>query len=466
MSPLSLPVFKTISSIVEERGLRAFVIGGFVRDHYLHRPCTDIDVVVVGSGIEVAQELGRRLRTGVSIFNTFGTAMLRAGDLEIEFVGARKESYSSHSRKPAVEEGTIEDDQLRRDFTINAMAWSLNAEDFGVLIDPFNGMDDLERCIIRTPGDPDVTFSDDPLRMMRAVRFATQLGFDILPETFEAIERNRERISIVSQERITVELNKIVEAPHPSTGFELLDATGLLKLVLPELDALKGVETRQGKAHKDNFIHTLKVLDGVAMRNGDLWLRWAALLHDIAKPATRSFDAKVGWSFHGHETLGSKMVPAIFRRLRLPMNEKMKYVRKLVFLHLRPIVLSEDVVTDSAVRRLLFEAGDDIEELMLLCEADITSTIDSKVQRHMKNFELVRTKLREIEEKDRVRNFQPPVTGELIMATYGLEPTSIEGEIKAEIKEAILDGRHEKDYDQAFRLMEQLAAARGLNRIK
>ena len=466
MSPLSLPVFKTISSIVEERGLRAFVIGGFVRDHYLHRPCTDIDVVVVGSGIEVAQELGRRLRTGVSIFNTFGTAMLRAGDLEIEFVGARKESYSSHSRKPAVEEGTIEDDQLRRDFTINAMAWSLNAEDFGVLIDPFNGMDDLERCIIRTPGDPDVTFSDDPLRMMRAVRFATQLGFDILPETFEAIERNRERISIVSQERITVELNKIVEAPHPSTGFELLDATGLLKLVLPELDALKGVETRQGKAHKDNFIHTLKVLDGVAMRNGDLWLRWAALLHDIAKPATRSFDAKVGWSFHGHETLGSKMVPAIFRRLRLPMNEKMKYVRKLVFLHLRPIVLSEDVVTDSAVRRLLFEAGDDIEELMLLCEADITSTIDSKVQRHMKNFELVRTKLREIEEKDRVRNFQPPVTGELIMATYGLEPSSIVGEIKAEIKEAILDGRIENDYDQAFRLMEQLAAARGLNRIK
>jgi len=466
MSPLSDPIFAAIGRIAAQRGVNAYVIGGYVRDHYLHRPSTDIDVVVVGSGIDVARELGRQLGTNVSVFKTFGTAMVHAGGLEIEFVGARKESYSSDSRKPAVEEGTIEDDQLRRDFTINAMAWSLNDGDFGALVDPFDGMGDLERCLIRTPCDPDVTFSDDPLRMMRAVRFAAQLGFDIWPETFDAIVRNRERISIVSQERVTTELNKIVAAPRPSMGFELLDATGLLELIFPELSALKGFETRGGKAYKDNFIHTLKVLDNLAMKTDDLWLRWAALLHDIAKPATRSFDARVGWSFHGHETLGSKIVPVIFRRLRLPMNEHMRYVRKLVFLHLRPIVLAEDVVTDSAVRRLLFEAGDDVDDLMLLCEADITSGIESKVRRYMENFELVRTKLREIEEKDRVRNFQPPVTGELIMATYGLEPSAVVGEIKAQIKEAILDGRIANDYDQAFGLMEQLAAERGLKRVK
>ncbi|GHV00942.1 tRNA nucleotidyltransferase [Bacteroidia bacterium] len=463
--PLSDPIFAAIGQIAARKRVKAFVVGGYVRDWYLHRPSTDIDVVVVGSGIEVARELGRMLHTNVSVFKTFGTAMVRAGELEIEFVGARKESYSSHSRKPAVEEGTIEDDQLRRDFTINAMAWSLSESDFGTLIDPFDGMGDLERCILRTPGDPDVTFSDDPLRMMRAVRFAAQLGFDILPETFEAIERNAHRISIVSQERITVEINKIVAAPKPSMGFELLDVSGLLPLIFPELAALKGVETIGGKGHKDNFVHTLKVLDNVALVSNDLWLRWAALLHDIAKPATRAFDPRVGWSFHGHETLGSKMVAPIFRRLRLPMNETMKYVRKLVFLHLRPIVLSEEDVTDSAVRRLLFDAGDDIDDLMLLCRADITSSIDAKVQRYMRNFELVERKLREIEQKDRIRNFQPPVTGELIMATYGLPPCSTVGEIKSLIKDAILDGRIENDYHQAVRLMDELARERGLQRV-
>ncbi|MCL2561491.1 MAG: CCA tRNA nucleotidyltransferase [Rikenellaceae bacterium] len=462
--PLSDPIFRTIGRIAAAQGVQAFVIGGYVRDWYLRRPSTDVDVVVTGSGIAVAEELGRRLKTNVSVFKNFGTAMLRAGAMEIEFVGARKESYSPDSRKPAVEDGTIEDDQLRRDFTINAMAWSLNEEDFGELVDPFDGMQDLEDLVIRTPTDPDRTFSDDPLRMIRAVRFATQLGFDIEPETFDAIVRNRERIAIVSKERIVAELNKIILAPRPSIGFELLDLTGLLPLIFPELSAMKGVERRGSNAHKDNFVHTLKVLDRVAPHTDDLWLRWAALLHDIGKSATKAYDPRTGWTFHGHEVVGSKMVPAIFRRMKLPMNDRMKFVQKLVFLHLRPIVLSEDEVTDSAVRRMLFEAGDDTDALMTLCEADITSGIESKVQRYMRNFELVRTKMREIEEKDRVRNFQPPVSGELIMQVYDIEPSRVVGDIKAAIKEAILEGVIENDYDQAYAMMEKLAAEYGLTK--
>lgn len=462
--PLSLPVFGRISRLVDERGVQAFVIGGYVRDHYLHRKCTDIDVVVVGSGIEIAEALGRELRTKVSVFKTFGTAMLRADGSEIEFVGARKESYSPDSRKPHVEDGTIEDDQRRRDFTINAMAWSLNGATFGELVDPFDGMYDLEDCIIRTPCDPDITFSDDPLRMMRGIRFATQLGFDLAPETFDAIKRNRERIRIVSKERIIAELNKIVASPVPSIGFDLLELTGLLELIFPEMHNLCGVERRGNHAHKDNFRHTLKVLDNVARRSDDLWLRWAAVMHDIAKPLTKSYDPKTGWSFHGHEVLGSKMVPAIFRRMKLPMNEHMKFVQKLVFLHLRPIILSEDLVTDSAVRRLLFEAGDDIESLMTLCEADITSGIDAKVKRYLANFELVRRKMKDLEERDRIRNFQPPITGDIIMHEYDIEPCNTIGEIKEIIKNAILDGEIPNEYDAAHAMMERLAAERGLRK--
>ena len=462
--PLSLPIFGRISRLVDERDVQAFVIGGYVRDHYLRRKCTDIDVVVVGSGIEIAEALGRELRTKVSVFKTFGTAMLRADGLEVEFVGARKESYSPDSRKPHVEDGTIEDDQRRRDFTINAMAWSLNGATFGELVDPFDGMCDLEECIIRTPCDPDITFSDDPLRMMRGIRFATQLGFDLAPETFDAIKRNRERIRIVSKERIITELNKIVASPVPSMGFDLLELTGLLELIFPEMHNLCGIERRGNHAHKDNFRHTLKVLDNVARRSDDLWLRWAAVMHDIAKPLTKSYDPKIGWSFHGHEVLGSKMVPAIFRRMKLPMNEHMKFVQKLVFLHLRPIILSEDLVTDSAVRRLLFEAGDDIESLMTLCEADITSGIDAKVKRYLANFELVRRKMKDLEERDRIRNFQPPITGDIIMREYDIEPCNTIGEIKEIIKNAILDGEIPNEYDAAHAMMERLAADRGLRK--
>ena len=456
-----MPVFGRISRIVDEMGVRAFVVGGYVRDYYLHRPCTDIDVVVVGSGITVAEALGRELKTKVSVFKTFGTAMLRADGLEVEFVGARKESYSPDSRKPHVEDGTLDDDQRRRDFTINAMAWSLNGDTFGELVDPFEGMYDLEDCIIRTPCDPDITFSDDPLRMMRGVRFATQLGFEIDDETFEAIKRNAERIRIVSKERIATELNKIICSPRPSIGFELLDLTGLLPLIFPEMAKLKGVERRNGHAHKDNFQHTLKVLDNVARRSDDMWLRWAAVLHDIAKPVCKAYDSKIGWTFHSHEMVGSKMVPSIFRSLKLPMNEHMKFVQKLVFLHLRPIILSEDLVTDSAVRRLLFEAGDDVEALMALCEADITSGIDAKVKRYMANFELVRQKMKDLEERDRIRNFQPPITGDLIMQTYGIPPCSAIGEIKEAIKNAILDGEIRNDYDEAYAMMERLAGEKG-----
>lgn len=462
---LSLPIFGRIGRIADNKGVKAFVVGGYVRDCFLHRPCTDIDVVVVGSGIDIARTLGHELGAKVSIFKTFGTAMLHAEGMEIEFVGARRESYSSDSRKPAVESGTIEEDQLRRDFTINAMAWSLNADSFGTLLDPFDGRGDMERLIIRTPCDPDVTFSDDPLRMIRAIRFATQLGFDIDPETFDAIERNAARISIVSQERIITELNKIMASPVPSIGFELFDRTKLLPIIFPELAALKGVERIGNRAHKDNFVHTLKVLDNVARRSDNVWLRWAALLHDIAKPATKAYSPAVGWTFHGHEVAGSKMIPAIFRRLKLPLNENMKYVKKLVFLHLRPIILSEQEVTDSAVRRMLFDAGDQIDDLMLLCEADITSGDESKVKRYMHNFDIVRGKLREIEEKDRVRNFQPPISGDLIMTTYGIAPCSTVGEIKAVIKDSILDGKIGNNFEEAYALMEQLAKEHGLNKV-
>ncbi|MCX4262871.1 MAG: HD domain-containing protein [Alistipes sp.] len=462
-APLDNPVFGHIRETVDRLGVEAYVVGGFVRDYYLRRPSTDIDVVVVGDGVAVAEDLGRKLRAKVSIFKTFGTAMLRWQGTEVEFVGARRESYSHDSRKPQVEPGTLEDDQRRRDFTINAMAWSLNSATFGRLVDPFDGMYDLEECTIRTPCDPDITFSDDPLRMMRAIRFASQLGFDIYDETFEAIRRNRERISIVSRERIIVELNKIVASPVPSIGFELLELTGLLELIFPEMHRLSGVERRGSHAHKDNFKHTLKVLDNVALRSEDLWLRWAAVLHDIAKPLTKAYDPHIGWTFHQHEVVGSKMIPQIFRRMKLPMNEHMRFVQKLVFLHLRPIILSEDMVTDSAVRRLLFEAGDDVESLMTLCEADITSGIDAKVKRYMANFELVRRKMRDLEERDRIRNFQPPITGDIIMSTYDLSPCSIIGEIKDRIKNAILDGEIPNEYDAAYAMMQRLAEEFGLS---
>ena len=464
--PLSNPLFGRLSRLADALGLRAFVVGGYVRDYYLRRPSTDIDVVVVGSGIELAEALAAELHAKVSVVKPFGTAMVRTRDgAEVEFVGARRESYTHDSRKPQVEPGTLEDDQRRRDFTINAMAWSLNAATFGELVDPFGGMEDLEDGIIRTPCDPDITFSDDPLRMMRAVRFASQLGFRIEEETFEAIRRNAARIRIVSRERIATELNKIVLSPVPSIGLELLELTGLLALIFPELHALNGVERRGQHAHKDNFYHTLKVVDNVARRSDDLWLRWAAVLHDIAKPLTKAYDPKVGWTFHGHEVLGSKMVPGIFRALKLPLNEHMKFVQKLVFLHLRPIILSEEMVTDSAVRRLLFEAGDDIESLMTLCEADITSGIDAKVKRYMANFELVRRKMKDLEERDRIRNFQPPITGEIIMQTYGLPPCREIGEIKEVIKNAILDGEIPNEYAAAHALMERLAAERGLKKV-
>ena len=462
--PLKHPIFKHIKSTVDRLGVEAYVIGGYVRDHYLRRPSTDIDVVVVGSGVAVAEELGRELGAKVTIYKTYGTAMLHWRDTEVEFVGARRESYTPESRNPQVEPGTLEDDQRRRDFTINALAWSLNGTRFGELVDPFGGLDDLDDCIIRTPCEPDKTFSDDPLRMMRAVRFASQLGFDIDDETFDGIARQAERIKIITRERISVELNKILASPVPSIGLTLMRTSGLLKYVLPELDRMAGIERRGKHAHKDNFEHTMKVLDNVAKRTDDLWLRWAALLHDIGKPLTKAYDQRAGWTFHQHEAVGSKLVPQIFRRLRLPLNEPMRFVQKMVFLHMRPIVLSEEIITDSAVRRLLFEAGDDIDSLMLLCEADITSGIDSKVQRYLRNFELVREKLRDLEERDRVRNFQPPITGDLIMKTYNLPPSSIIGEIKEVIKNAILDGIIPNDYDAAYKLMEEEAERRGVKR--
>ena len=462
--PLSHPIFQHISDVVDRMGVEAYVVGGYVRDHYLGRPSTDIDVVVVGSGVAVAEELGRVLQAKVTIYRTYGTAMLRWQGTEVEFVGARRESYSPESRNPQVEPGSLEDDQRRRDFTINAMAWSLNRDSFGQLVDPFEGMYDLEDCIIRTPCDPEKTFSDDPLRMMRAVRFASQLGFDIDDETFEGIIAQAHRIEIITKERISVEMSKIMASSVPSIGLTLMRTSGLLKYVLPELDRMAGVERRGRHAHKDNFEHTMKVLDNVAKKTDDIWLRWAALFHDIGKPVTKAYDRNLGWTFHQHEAVGSKMIPQLFRRLKLPTNEPMRFVQKMVFLHMRPIVLSEDMVSDSAVRRLLFEAGDDVEKLMMLCEADITSGNDNKVQLYLKNFELVRRKMHDLEERDRVRNFQPPITGDMIMKIYGLPPSSVIGEIKEVIKNAILDGVIPNDYDAAYALMEQEAERRGLTK--
>ena len=461
-------IFKQISATADELGLECYVVGGYVRDLFLQRHSEDIDVVVVGSGIAMAKALGKRLGRGanVSVFKNFGTAQVKYHGMEVEFVGARKESYSHDSRKPVVEDGTLEDDQNRRDFTINALAVCLNAARYGELVDPFDGIADLKERVIRTPLDPDVTFSDDPLRMMRCIRFATQLNFYIDDETFEALERNRERIDIISRERIADELNKIILSPVPSKGFIDLDRSGLLELIFPELVALQGVETRNGRGHKDNFYHTLEVLDNISRKTDNLWLRWAALLHDIAKPQTKRWEPKVGWTFHNHNFIGAKMVPNIFRKMKLPMNEKMKYVQKLVGLHMRPIVIADEEVTDSAVRRLLFEAGDDIEDLMTLCEADITSKNRERKERFLNNFQLVRRKLKDLEERDRIRNFQPPVSGEEIMETFGLPPCREIGSLKSAIKDAILDGIIPNEHDAAYAFMLQRAEKMGLKKVE
>jgi poly(A) polymerase len=448
-------IFIIIKGIIANDNLPTYVIGGYVRDSILGRQSKDIDIVVVGSGIELARKVAKETGPGttLSLFKSFGTAMLKFEDSEIEFVGARKESYRRESRKPIVENGTLEDDQSRRDFTINTLAIGLHKKQYGQLIDPFDGLSDIKNKIIRTPLSPDITFSDDPLRMLRAIRFAAQLDFEIEKETLEAIHRNRERTGILSRERITDELNKILMSPKPSEGFRLLEDSGLLELVFPELHALKGVEDQEGIRHKDNFDHTIKVLDNISRKSDNLWLRWTALLHDIGKPATRRFDQSAGWTFHGHEFLGSKMIENIFRKYKLPLNEKMKYVQKLVLLHLRPIGLSQDDVSDSAIRRLVFDAGDDINDLMMLCEADITSKNRFTVKRHLDNFTIVRKKIKEIEEKDSIRNFQPPITGDMIMDTFGIPPSEPVGVIKNAIKDAILDGVIHNDYDEAFQFM-------------
>lgn len=461
---IDLPIFHTLRDTADRLGLESYVIGGYVRDLILERPTKDIDVTVVGSGIGLAKAVAKALGKGTSlaVYKTFGTAQVKHGEMEVEFVGARRESYSRDSRNPIVAEGTLEDDQRRRDFTVNALALSLNGERFGELLDPFDGLRDMERRILRTPLDPDITFSDDPLRMMRAVRFATQLEFAIHPETLEAITRNAERIDIITRERISDELNKIMLAPRPSIGLKLLEQTGLLARIFPELDRLKGVEMRGNRAHKDIFLHTLKVVDAVAVHSDDLWLRWAALLHDIGKPYSKQWDEQAGWTFHNHNYIGQRMVPGIFKRLRLPLGDPMKFVQKMVDLHMRPIVLSEEIVTDSAVRRLLFDAGDDIDKLMLLCRCDITSANREKVKRFSDNFNLVQTKLREVEERDRVRCFQPPVDGLEIMRLFDMTPCQTIGELKTVIKDAILDGVIPNDHDAALELLIKTAAERGL----
>jgi len=464
---LNHPVFEKIRNVAEDEGREAFVIGGFVRDVILGRPSKDVDIVTLGSGIAFAQNVARSInpKIKVSTFKNFGTAMFRYKSLEVEFVGARKESYNRNSRNPIVEEGTLSDDQNRRDFTINALAIKLSGKDFGKLVDPFGGICDLQNKIIKTPLAPDITFSDDPLRMMRAVRFATQLGFTIESETFEAIKRNATRLEIISKERITDELQKIMVTKQPSLGWNLLDESVLLTQILPELALLKGTEVINGYGHKDNFIHTLQVLDNVCSKSENVWLRWTALLHDIAKTNTKKFIPGIGWTFHGHEFVGSKMVPKLFVRLKLPLNEHMKYVEKLVLLHLRPIVLAEDVVTSSAIRRLLFDAGDDIDDLMMLCEADVTSKNDEKVRRYLHNLQQVKGKLIDVEEHDKLRNFQPPVSGEEIMKIFGISPCKCVGDIKNAIKDAILDGIIRNDYDEARAFMLKKGEELGLKAI-
>ncbi len=462
-------LFRTVSEVLGKHQVEGYVIGGYVRDLLLDRPCKDIDFVVVGSGIDMAHAVADALRAGeVHFFKNFGTAMFRYQDLEVEFVGARKESYLRDSRKPLVEEGTLKDDQERRDFTINALAIDMKQDEyrFGALVDPFNGLSDLENGIIRTPLDPDITFSDDPLRMMRAIRFASQLNFDIHHETFEAITRNAHRINIISQERITDEINKIMLSKRPSVGFRLLFQSGLLELIFPELHDLHGVETKDGVSHKDNFFHTIKVVDQLAEKSDDLWLRWAALLHDIAKPATKRFHEEHGWTFHGHEERGSRMVPKIFRRMKLPMDAKMKYVQKLVALHLRPIALTREEATDSAIRRLIFEAGDDLDDLMSLCESDITTRNKERMRRYLERFARVRERVAEVEERDHIRNWQPPISGDEIIRTFGIKPSKEVGMLKAMIKDAILDGDIPNNYEAAKELLIKKGKELGLKPVK